>query len=56
VYYAGDGGNDIPGFNISYKSFAPVTASKHVKSYADRIIDTKENGVLFPILQEAEKV
>ena len=54
MFYAGDGENDLPGFAISNTSFAPITASQHVKSRADIIIDTHENGLLSPILQEAD--
>jgi Cof subfamily protein (haloacid dehalogenase superfamily) len=53
VFYAGDGGNDLPVFKISARSFVPITASKHIKTQADYIIDTKKTGLLSPILQNA---
>lgn len=53
LIYAGDGGNDIPGFEISQLSFAPQTASELVKTKADHVIDTKGTGLLSQIHQEA---
>jgi len=53
VIYAGDGGNDIPGFEISQLSFAPLTASDFVKAKADHVIDTEGTGLLSQIHQEA---
>jgi Cof subfamily protein (haloacid dehalogenase superfamily) len=47
---AGDGENDLPLFELAELSFSPHTSPEGVRSQADHVIDTRETGLLAPIL------
>jgi hypothetical protein len=49
---AGDGGNDLPLFELAELSFAPHDSPEEVRSKASRLLHVEETGVLMPILQE----
>ena len=54
LYVAGDGGNDLPLFELSENSFAPLDAQLQVKERARYMIDTQKEGLLAPILRLVE--
>jgi len=54
LYVAGDGGNDLPLFELSQNSFAPLDAQPQVRERARYVIDTQKEGLLAPILRLAE--
>lgn len=53
VYAAGDGGNDVPLFQIATRSFAPSSAPLELQKQADQVIDWHESGLLAPMLDWA---
>lgn len=53
VYAAGDGGNDVPLFEIATRSFAPSSAPLELQKQADQVIDWHESGLLAPMLEWA---
>ena len=53
LYVAGDGGNDLPLFELSSNSFAPSHALPQVLTQARHTIDRAEEGILSPILRLA---
>ena len=54
LYVAGDGGNDLPLFELSEHSFAPRDAQPRVRERASHVIDTCAEGLLTPILRVAK--
>lgn len=56
IYVAGDGGNDLPLFELSDHSFAPLNAQPQVMERARYVIDTQQEGLLAPILRLAESI
>jgi len=50
VYAAGDGGNDLPLFEIASRSFTPSTSPADLRSRVDQVIDWNESGLLAPML------
>lgn len=54
LYVAGDGGNDLPLFELSEHSFAPLDAQPQVRERAQYVIDTQKEGLLAPILRLVE--
>lgn len=50
-YAAGDGGNDLAILEIADLSFAPLSSPKEIRRRAGKIIDTRENGLLTPLIQ-----
>jgi Cof subfamily protein (haloacid dehalogenase superfamily) len=53
IYMAGDGGNDLPLFELAELSFAPSSSPEFVRTRADRVIDRDRNGILSPIIEYA---
>jgi len=53
IFMAGDGGNDLPLFNLASRSYAPISGSKDLKALADVIINREASGVLTPMLADA---
>lgn len=53
---AGDGGNDLPLFELTGHTFAPQTAPDEIKARASRIVDTAQSGLLEPLLQAAARL
>ena len=50
---AGDGGNDLPLFDLSSNSFSPLTSPDLVRSRARNLINTRSEGLFAPILRFA---
>ncbi|MDD5367979.1 MAG: HAD family hydrolase [Anaerolineaceae bacterium] len=55
IYAAGDGGNDLALFELARRSFAPGNSPELVRSAADQLVNTGENGLLTPMLQASEQ-
>jgi Cof subfamily protein (haloacid dehalogenase superfamily) len=56
IIAAGDGGNDVPLFNLAYLSFVPENAPVHIKGYADLLINRSESGILSPMIHSINKI
>jgi len=56
ILAAGDGGNDVPLFNLAYLSFVPENAPEHVKSYANFVISRSDSGILSPMINYQNKL
>lgn len=50
IYAVGDGENDLTVKPMAEKFFVPATAQESVRSQADLIIDSAQDGILSPIL------
>jgi Cof subfamily protein (haloacid dehalogenase superfamily) len=50
ILAAGDGGNDLPMFEIADYSFAPASAPAAIKEQADSIVNIEQTGLLTPML------
>jgi HAD superfamily hydrolase (TIGR01484 family) len=53
VYAAGDGGNDLALLEMAQRTFAPLTSPIEVRQRVDRVVDTRQEGILAPMLAEA---
>lgn len=50
IVVAGDGGNDVPMFEVADVAFAPATATRAALDAADGVIDVQKTGLLRPML------
>lgn len=50
IIAAGDGENDLPLFDLAETSFSPHTSPQSIQERANHVIDTRETGLLAPIL------
>lgn len=53
---AGDGGNDLEIFDLSQRSFAPLTSPPEIQERADQVVDVEKNGLLQPMLEMLQSI